>query len=199
MNPGAAAIPVGFVILTFLLLWYTITAEGKWWIKAILIFILPSFGIAVWQSLGRYLGWPAADTTANKFIMAWAEVREPNPKTNDKGAVYIWLYPFDSEDVKAGILDYKKGFGEPRAYKTPYSRKLFEQILEARIMIQKGGVPVFEKDSMGVPKDGSGASDGQDGEGDQEGNPDENNGQGTEGGDNFKFYELPPSPPPNKN
>lgn len=199
MNPGVAAIPIGFVILTFLFLWYAITAKGKWWIKVILFFTLPSFGLAVWHSLGSYLGWPTAEKLPNKFIMAWAEVREPNPKTHDKGVVYIWLYPYEQENVKSGILDYKKSFGEPRAYKIPYSRKLFEQILQAKILIQKGGSPVFEKDAVGVPQDGSGNNDGRHGEGNQEGGSDHNEGQGTEGGDNFKWYELPPSKPPNKN
>lgn len=193
------AIPIAFIVLAAVLLWCLIGSKGKWWGKLILIIAVPAFGIAVWKSLDSYLGWSTPERLPNKFILIWAEVREPDKK--DPGAIYLWVQSYEPIDSK-NPLDYKPENQEPRTYKLPYSRKWHEQLEAAKALLKKGRGVVFEMKGQGQgniegEEGKEGGDKGQEGRGDKskEGKSgDSSLSQEQE----YEFHELPPAKLPDK-
>lgn len=198
MEIGTIAIPITFIILVALLLWYVIGAKGKWFTKFILILLIPTFSFAIWKSLDSYLGWPTITDTPKKFLIVWVGIKEPNKKTGDNGAIFILL---KSYNVKEGqnsiysILEYDHKPNEPRLHKLSYSRKLHE-MMEKVIAMLKKGTPVigeFNKDGHGKPGFMSGEKKSTAGS-------DKGSGYSGAGREQvFRFYSLPPPKFPNKN
>lgn len=199
MRISTLAIPLAFIMLSVLLLWCLIGSKGKWWVKMILIFAVPNFALVVWKTLDTYLGWPTPEELPDEFAVVWVEIREPNPKIGDEGAIYIWVRPHKLESGKENdILGYSYSPNEPRAYKLPYFRGLHEQMEKARRTIIKGR-PVFGKrkgSESGSPGDGKRDGDGPNNPGNREGRDGDGNRQD---GSGFEFYELPPGQYPDKN
>lgn len=202
VNAGALAIPLAFIILSAVLLWAIIGAKGKWWIKCLLIVLVPSFGIIVWQSFNSYFGWATKEKTPEQFQLLWVEIVEPNIQENDKGAIYVWVFPYgDSEkqNIITKVFGYKPKTVEPRAYKIPYSRNLHIEMEKAKEMLMGGVLVVVERNS-GVPEEQKEQDDNQQG---QEGGKNKN-GKNEEGyesqvkDDQFKIYKLPPAKSPRK-
>ena len=208
MITNTLAIPLGFIVLSAVLLWCLIGSKGKWWVKLALIAALPSFGLAVWKSVDSYLGWPTPDSIPEKAIMLWGDVQEGDPKTGDPGTIYLWLRPFDEKLYqKTGVLNYQADFGAPRAYKMPYSRELHKGVNGALGMIKEGKVVVIDKNlGKGSGKEGDGngekGNNGRQGEGTEPENGDRfgrgNNGFSDDPNGPL-FYELPPPNLPNTN
>lgn len=201
MNISTLVIPLGFIFLSAVLLWCLIGSKGKWWVKLALIAALPSFGLAVWNSMASYLGWPTSEDTPDKALLLWGEVREPDQKTGDPGAIYLWLQSFDEKDYQTQrAFGYKADVGEPRAYKFPYSRKLHERLHEAAEMIKAGKQVVMDKTGKGDGKEGEGDS-GKEGDGTDSEGGDRRGRDGSFSRDPDKpplFYELPPPSMPGK-
>jgi hypothetical protein len=201
MDPNTIAIPIAFIILSAVLCWLVISLKGKWWIKLILILIVPSFGLAVWKSLSSYQGWPTSTEIPEKALFLQGIVREPEPDDGDPGAIYLWLLPLSPEvlDVKT-FLDFRGKLGEPRAYKLPYSRGMHQAVLKAQSMAAKGKPAVMQRG--GKPGKGDGDGDGTPGE---EGQREGLDGQPGRPGDGYggheqdvQVYELPDPEPPRK-
>lgn len=136
LNP----IYVGFVLLAGLLLWFVIGSRGKWYLKLPTIVFTLLFMFVVWYSLSSFSGWPTSQAPPKASYYLNGYVVEPDPVTNSKGAIYVWLVPSKTDH---GVLDYKPSQGEPRAYKLPYSRQLHKEIQEANQAIAHGQQVAF--------------------------------------------------------
>jgi len=195
MELSTIAIPVTFVILSALLFWYLIGARGKWFVKFMLILIVPLFSLAIWTSLDSYLGWPTVAEPPEKFLVLWVGIKEPNIKTGDDGAIYILLRDMKMqkrENNFSAILKFNFDPSEPRIFKLPYSRGMHEEMERVMKMLKKGIPVIGEKDGLAESTLKTGDNPGDAGKDDKDGNP----GVGKE--QIFQFYELPPPKLPNK-
>lgn len=194
-------IPVAFILVAVGLAWFVIYAKGWWWAKCAYMAIVVVFGLMVWNSIESYRGWPTNDPTPQRFIMLWAEIKEPEPKIGFTGAIYIWLLPYEADPAKPGPLNYSPEAGEPRAHKLPYSRKVHEQLEAAKEMIKAGQMVMMErrKGKSGFGKSGeSGGKGSIPGEKDGQGRGKRPGGHEAEPYDEFFFYQMPPPALPGK-
>lgn len=181
-DPKALAIPLAFVLISALLCWHVIAARGKWWLKLALIVIVPSFALIVWTSLSSYQGWPTAETPPDRAVLLWGEAREPDPRRQDAGTIYLWLVSLDDEEDVRNPLEYVSPRGTPRAYKLPYSRPTHEMLEKAREMIRQGQPVVLERNRKAA----------------EDGEPTDRRPLGQGRDDDFRIYELPPPKLPPK-
>ncbi len=202
MDPKALAIPLAFIMLAAILCWQLIGAKGKWWLKLLAIVVVPGFGLAVWGSIASYKGWPTTDEPPEKALLLSSAVREPDPKTGDPGAIYVWLMPLKDTGTALNPFDYVSPGGEPRAFKFPYSRPSHEMLVGAEQALKDGKPIVFERGEKGMAggQEGESGEDAESGES-ADGVPPGEGRPGTrprpgEGG--FKVYELPTPAPPRK-
>ena len=179
------AMPIGFLILAIIFLWFFIYTKGKWVIKVALILLGGFYSLVVFDSLGTYAGWATPEALPDEFQVYWIVVNEPNKKSGDKGQIYIWIGGAKSS---RNVFGHTAGLNEPRSYKVPYSLEAHKKA-EAAIAALKKGKTVVGKSGKG--KKGRGDADGEkDGEGDAE-----NFSVGQE----FEFHELLPNAMPEKN
>lgn len=191
MNSGILLAVLAFIILAAILLWYVIGARGQWWIKLILIAAVPYFSIAILLAMTSYLGWPTPRDPPDKFVLLWAEIREPDRSISDPGAIYVWLLPYgENSDSSKGPFDYQPSQNEPRAYKMPYTRRFHEMLEQAKGLIKQGKRVVVERGKSGIG-DGSGDTD-REGRRGQDNLLPEKNERGDSGQEqDYRFYELP--------
>jgi hypothetical protein len=213
---SALALPVAFIICSCLLLWVIIGSRGWWWLKLPISAVTVYFGLAVWYSVGSYLGWATPGDPPRQFIMHWAVVDEPSKTDGDeKGAIFFLLtkLPHKEDDLANtwqdrwfNVLGYSGDNKEPKLYKRPYSRPLHRAANGAMRMRMEGKYVIGEFKGGKFAKAGDG-----DGDGDGEGEPGDGKGKKGKdgkglgyGGDNdnmgdFAFYVLPPpNYPPKK-
>jgi len=180
-------LPVAFLFLAALLLWMLIDAQGKWWLKLVLMIVTLGISAAIGQAVNSYFGYPRAAKVANipkKAFLYWANIQEPDKPANNPGGIYLWMRP-ESTLVK-GILDYSPKDGDPIAYKLPYSRTLHQKIeMLLNQLLEGKGTPLNIAISMtdGGKKD---LGNGGDGEG------------VSDVGGTLEMYVLPPALPPSK-
>lgn len=197
MDRYSLAIPVAFILLAAVLCLLLIGSKWKWWQKLVLIVVVPGFGLVLWGALGSYKGWPTADHLPERSLVYHSLIREPEPKTNDPGAIYLWLVDLDKTvDTGMNPLEYAPPDGEPRAHRLPYTRKMHEALQIVTAMGAAGHPAVLDiggKNGKGKGKGErrpQGDGDGQNGIGGMQGDPDRND---------IQVYELPPPSPPEKN
>lgn len=220
MELHTLAIPIAFILLAAVLCLLLIGSKWKWWQKLAVIVIVPAFGLVVWAAVGSYKGWPAVEKLPTKSLIYWMLIREPDPKRDDPGAIYVWLKPLDAARGGRNPLEYAGPRDEPRAYRLRYSRKLHLGLQSAQNAIRDGKPVVLdltdaanrgEQTAGGVASQGANGSppqnrgaDGGDagagagaggGEGGHGRTPRPRNNEALEG---FKIYELPPPHPPSK-
>ena len=201
MDPRLLAIPLAFIALAAIACWYAISAKGKWWPKLLLIVIIPAFGIVAWYSMTSYLGWPTSQSLSGKVLLLWADIHEPDPRTGEPGAIYIWLVPVEEEQIGSpGVMAYRPSDQEPRAYRLRYSRKAHEQLFKAQQKRRKGKPVILE-----FAKEGEDTGSGSESGSSEDSETTSQNGahrgyQGYEGNDQeFQMYDLPePELPPKK-
>jgi hypothetical protein len=212
----AIGITIMFVVCASLLLWAIIGCRGHWWIKAPVTVLTLYFGLAVWYSVGSYVGWPSSYDPPRKFILNWVIVEEPRKGTDDSGVIYLLVTKLPHPDDKKQIdpfwkkcfktLGYAGSKKSPRLHKVPYSRPLHKQMSKAKGMIKKGQMVIGEFDPNAKSKfsgdgdgkgkgngDGKKGRPGKEGDGDGKGYMGDNEGLG-----DFKFYQLPPPKFPDK-
>jgi hypothetical protein len=149
------AIPLGFILLAAVVGWFLVTAKARWWIKLTLIIVLPAFGLAVWDALDSYRGWPAPIAPPEKAQFVWAVIQEPLPGEKGTGMICLWLLPY-KEPGQGKWLEFVRDAGEPRAFRAPYSRRLHRALTRALQMVRQGQRVMFDRTKMGEwpPKDG---------------------------------------------
>jgi hypothetical protein len=75
------------------------------------------------------LGWPGTGALPARFQLLWVRVVEPDAKSSNPGAVYLWIEEVDDNNVPDGV---------PRSYRLPYTRPLADRSLKAREEIMSG-------------------------------------------------------------
>jgi len=190
-------IPIAFLILGIIVLWFLIGSKGWWWMKMGVISVVLYFCVALWYSLGSYLGWPSHSELPPKFIVHWVFIDEPSKKTDYPGAIYIWIKELETEKNNPyfSILAYKGDTNDPRIYSLPYSKKLHGRMQQVLQQLRKGAVIIGGKKAKGKGKGkgkgiGIGADEAEKGEG--------NGSFSFSHSDEFYFHELPPPKIPYK-
>jgi hypothetical protein len=129
MTSTVLAISVAYVIIGVLLLTIGLTSRFAWWVKAAAIVVTSVFFVEVFFATKSLLGWPRAGQLPPRFQLLWARVVEPDPKSGDRGAIYLWIEEVDENNVPDGV---------PRSYRIPYSRPLGDRSIKAREEIMRG-------------------------------------------------------------
>jgi hypothetical protein len=75
------------------------------------------------------LGWARTGQLPARFQLLWVRVVEPDLKSANSGAIYLWIEEVDENNVPDGV---------PRAYRLPYSRPLADRAAKARDEIVNG-------------------------------------------------------------
>jgi hypothetical protein len=129
MTSTVLAISAAYVVIGVLLLVVALTARLNWWVKAAAIVVTSAFFVEAFYSTNGLLGWPRTGALPSKFQLLWVRVVEPDSKTGDRGAIYLWIEEVDDNNVPDGV---------PRAYRLPYSRGLADRSAKARDEIMRG-------------------------------------------------------------
>ena len=196
-------IPIAFVVISSILLWFVIGSKGNWFVKVCVIAATLLFSLVIWNSLEGIQGWPTKDELPAKFLLHWAVVVEDNKDTKEPGAIYLWVKDVEEKENANWFSILPKDITKsPRVYKIPYSRKTHEQLQKAIEGIKKGKRYVGENKGKGeIGEEGEGKEGkgkGKDGKG-KDGYP--KDGKGKDGNGEFDFsqeqdlifHELPPS------
>jgi len=129
MTSTVIAISLGYAALAVLLLGLGLEARLRWWIKAAAIVVTSVFMVVVFFATNGLLGWPARGPLPARFQLLWSRVVEPDVRTGDAGAVFLWVEETDENNVPSGV---------PKSYRLPYSRALADRSLAARDEIIAG-------------------------------------------------------------
>ena len=87
------------------------------------------FFVEVFFATKDLLGWPRTGQLPARFQLLWVRVVEPDSKTGNRGAIYLWIEEVDDNNVPDGV---------PRSYRLPYSRPLADRSAKARDEIMSG-------------------------------------------------------------
>lgn len=178
MNVQSIGIPIAFVILASLIVWFIIAGKGYWFLKIPLVLVACYFTFCLWSSLGSLVGWACDEELPEVFLIHWIVIQEDNKTTKEKGKIFIWLTELDeNHEIKNGKNSWFIDFGfkkknEPRAYRLKYSPESHETMDKILGKI-KLGKPIIGKKKKP-------------------------NGEGKNGSFNFSleqdymFYDLPP-------
>jgi hypothetical protein len=129
MTSTVVAISLGYAALAVLLLGLGLEARLRWWIKAIAIVVTSAFMVVVFFAANGLLGWPARGALPARFQLLWTRVVEPDVRSGDAGAVFLWVEETDENNVPTGT---------PKSYRLPYSRALADRSVAARDEIIAG-------------------------------------------------------------
>jgi len=129
MTSTVIAISLGYAALAVLLLGLGLEARLRWWIKAAAIVVTSVFMVVVFFATNGLLGWPARGPLPARFQLLCSRVVEPDVRTGDAGAVFLWVEETDENNVPSGV---------PKSYRLPYSRALADRSLAARDEIIAG-------------------------------------------------------------
>ena len=194
-------IPALFFALFVLVLWFVIGSRGHWILKVFVIGVTLHLCVSVGLSLSGFAGWPSEDSLPQKFIVHWIVIEEPDKKTKEKGAIYVWATSLGEDGTVASpqwrrffVTLFPDHFSKPRSHVVPYSKKRHEESEGVLVQIRSGKIVIGEKGAKGK-------GDGEDGEGD--GGRGDGSEKGNEGGsfsqsDDLTFHELPPPRLPKK-
>jgi len=154
-------IPAVFFVLFLLILWFIIGARGHWLLKAFVIGITLHLCVSVGLSLSGFAGWPCEDSLPQKFIVHWIVVEEPDKKTKEKGAIYVWVTSIEegesslSEEWTQMIL--ARFFitlsplttNQPRSHIVPYSKQKHKKSEDVLTQIKAGKTVIGERGAKG--------------------------------------------------
>jgi hypothetical protein len=129
MTSTVVAISLGYAAVAVLLLGLGLEARLRWWIKAIAIVATSGFMVVVFFATNGLLGWPARGALPARFQLLWTRVVEPDARSGDAGAVFLWVEETDENNVPTGT---------PKSYRLPYSRSLADRSAAARDEIIAG-------------------------------------------------------------
>ena len=138
---GYMGLSIAFVIISAIVLWFSIRTPGQVIIKAILIPTTIWYGLALYYTVPNLVGWPVSQPIPDNSQILAIRINEPNPLHNDPGAIYFWVQvkpeSKNSKPKLAGLLNPKSissadRQNQPRAFKLPYSRKMHKAILDAQ-------------------------------------------------------------------
>lgn len=177
---------VTFLILAALLLWSIIAGRGWWPAKAAAVVAVGVFTALIWASGSSFSGWPTTQSPPGRSQFVQGVIVEPDSLSGSQGAIYVWLLPQSS--THRNPFSYDPSYGEPRAYKLPYSRALHQEVQGANQAVAQGKTVEF---GTNVPTSGHGK---------QQGKPHGSTraGRGVSRGGRYHAYVLPPATQPVK-
>ena len=140
MTTTVLSIAAAYVVMGGLLLGMMLGSRYSWWVKAAAIVVTSAFFVEAFYSTSGLLGWPRTGALPAKFQLLWVRVVEPDSKTGDRGAIYLWIEEVDDNNVPDGV---------PRAYRLPYSRGLADRSAKARDEIMRGKPQQGSAEDMG--------------------------------------------------
>jgi hypothetical protein len=129
MTSTVLAISAAYVVMCVLLLTLGLSSRFAWWVKASVIVVTSLFFVEVFFATKGLLGWPRAGQLPARFQLLWVRVVEPDLKSSNPGAIYLWIEEVDENNVPDGV---------PRSYRLPYSRPLADRTTKARDEIMSG-------------------------------------------------------------
>jgi hypothetical protein len=148
MTSTVVLIALSYAVIGVLLLWLGLESRLAWWIKAAAIVVTSTFFIVVFFATDGLLGWPARGALPARFQLLWSRVVEPDVKSGNAGAVYLWVEETDDNNVPSGT---------PKSFALPYSRALADRADAARDEILKG----HPQQGLAGDLDGQDAADGE--------------------------------------
>lgn len=129
MTTTVLAISAAYVAIAVLLVTLALGARLAWWVKAAAIVVTSVFFVEVFFATKGLLGWARTGQLPARFQLLWVRVVEPDLKSANSGAIYLWIEEVDENNVPDGV---------PRAYRLPYSRPLADRAAKARDEIVNG-------------------------------------------------------------
>lgn len=129
MTTTVLAISAAYVVLGVLLLTLGLGSRFAWWIKAAAIVVTSVFFVEMFFATKDLLGWPRNGQLPARFQLLWVRVIEPDLKSSNPGAIYLWIEEVDENNVPDGV---------PRSYRVPFSRPLADRAAKARDEIMSG-------------------------------------------------------------
>ena len=129
MTPTVLAISAAYVVLGVLLLAIGLGSRFSWWVKAAAVVVTSVFFVEAFFATKSLLGWPRDGALPARFQLLWARVVEPDRKSSNPGAIYLWIEEVDENNVPDGV---------PRSFRLPYSRPLADRSAKARDEIISG-------------------------------------------------------------
>jgi hypothetical protein len=129
MTPTVLAISAAYVVIGVLLLTVALASRLAWWVKAAAIVVTSAFFVEAFFATKSLLGWPQSGQLPGHFQLLWVRVVEPDLKSSNPGAIYLWIEEVDENNVPDGV---------PRSYRLPYSRPLADKSAKARSEIMSG-------------------------------------------------------------
>ena len=213
METQIIGIPLTFLVLFAVMLWFIILGKGKWWLKATIVPVVLYFSLIIWFSLSQISGWASTNEMPSTFILHWSIIKEPSKKdSHDQGAIFIWAtevddnYQMTHQPVNPILYPFtpKKNSAEPRSYRVSYSHDLHEKLAKLQTMIAKGKTVIGKNNGKGFGIDEEGQTNGKDGKGKKGkgagGKAGEQQGSGgsLSQQQDFMFYELPAPKLPEK-
>jgi hypothetical protein len=130
-----------YMAVAVLLLSLNLTSLWRWWVKAAAIVVTTVFFGVSYHTMHGLTGWPTTQRLPPRFNLVWTVVAEPNRKTHNPGAIYLWADALDANNVPAG---------RPRSYQLPYPEVLARKIAKAQEQ-REHGLDVMGVVSIGEP------------------------------------------------
>jgi len=140
MTIETVIIPILFIILSMLTLWFVIGSKGHWALKAVVMTIVPTLCFVIWMSVEAMLGWPVDKIPEGTYDIIAVDIQEPNPSKERVGGIYILIKNIDDEaefDVFSQEEKHKVRL-EPRSHRLPYTRKLHKQMQNIKEVLKQG-------------------------------------------------------------
>lgn len=142
-----------YALLAILLLSLNIASLWRWWIKAGAIVLTAVAFVGSYVAITGLVGWPSASVMPDRFQLLSTNVLEPDRKTGADGAIYMWIQEINEDHLPVA---------PPRAFQTPYSTSLADDIQAAQEHINAGDQIMGE---MGTTEEGRASEGAQQAEG----------------------------------
>ena len=126
MTTSLLALALAYVFLLFLLLLAVFRSEISPGLKLVMASLCLGFYLWHYNSLQDYLGWPATDGIPRNFELISSIVVEPNLKSDEDGAIYLWVRDLDGKQLV------------PRSFRLPYQKLLHQQVDDTMRRQQQG-------------------------------------------------------------
>jgi hypothetical protein len=145
MKDYSLHLTIAYVALAFLLLVLCLATRWRAWVKIAMIAAVTASYFIAQSAFHGMLGWPAASTPPQKFVLLALVAEEPDRERGTQGALYIWV----------NAMDGAKPAAQPRAFRLPYARDLHALLGEA---MKKNRQGISQIGTLDAPAGGKGAS-----------------------------------------
>jgi len=135
MTVWIIALSLAYVALAVLLLSLNLRSRWSWPVKAAAIVVTGAFYLLTYFAWHGLSGWPATTAPPEAFVLVASDIREPDKRTADPGAIFIWGRATTEP------------LAEPRAYELPYTGALHQAVEAARQRQREGVGQVGRRDS----------------------------------------------------